>query len=335
MSYHQLTDHQRYQIDRMIALRKRVSEIAEFVGVHRSTIYREIERNGLEVYGSDKAIYEAIPAIGLTRDRRVEGCLARYKVMGKLRTHVLEKLKRGWSPEQIAGRAKIEGTFRVSYSSIYRYIEKELRELDGERLNVHLRRHTSKRRRRPKKRVCHGRKGAPKKSIRERPESADLRSEVGHFERDLMEGVRKKQRAVLVVTDRKSRHVTLRFVEKDGAKVQKLTAKILRQKKIRSIKKSVTNDNGSEFIQSISKSAENEFGVPVYFCDPCSPWQRGTVENTIGLLRQYIPKKYDFSKMNPQELKKIENRLNNRPRKVLNYRTPSEISLIEIKKKSL
>lgn len=325
MSYHQLTDHQRYQIDRMIALGKKVLEIADFVGVHRSTIYREIKRNSFEVFDAPEPIYEAVPAIGLTRDRRTEGCEVRYKVNGKVKGYVIEKLKLGWSPEQIAGRARVEKAFKISYSSIYRYIDKDRYELESLELCKRLRRYTPKRRRRPKKRICHGRKGAPKKSIRERPRRADLRSELGHFERDLMEGVRKRGRAVLVISDRKSRRVILRFVEKSGVKVQRLTAKILQEKTFKNTKKSMTNDNGYEFIPAISPKSEEELGVPVYFCDPCSPWQRGTVENVIGLLRQYIPKKYDFSRMTHAQLKSFENKLNNRPRKVLNFKTPAEI----------
>lgn len=325
MSYHQLTDHQRYQIDRMIALRKKVSEIAEFVGVHRSTIYREIARNSLEIFNEAEPIYEAVPAIGLTRDRRIEGCEVRYKVQGEVKDYVMEKLKLGWSPEQIAGRASVERAFKISYSSVYRYIDKDRCDLESLELCKHLRRYTPKRKRKPKKRTCQGRKGAPKKSIRERPKKADLRSELGHFERDLMEGIRKKGRAVLVISDRKSRRVILRFVEKNGVKVQRLTAKILKEKAIKQTKKSMTNDNGSEFIPAVSTKSEAELGVPVYFCDPCSPWQRGSVENVIGLLRQYIPKKYDFSEMTSAQLKSFENKLNNRPRKVLNFRTPAEI----------
>jgi IS30 family transposase len=309
----------------MIALGKPISEIADFVGVHRSTIYREIERNSFEVEGYLKPLYEAVPAIGVTLDRRVEGCEPRYKVKDKIREYVIEKLKLGWSPEQIAGRAKLEKAFKISHSSIYRYIDKDRENFISLGLYRYLRRYTPKRRRKRKKRVCHGRKGAPKKSIRERPKKADLRSEVGHFERDLMEGIRKRGRAVLVVADRKSRRVVLRFVEKNGIKVQQLTAKILHEKATKRVKKSMTNDNGSEFITAISRRSEEALGVPVYFCDPCSPWQRGTVENAIGLLRQYIPKKYDFSKMTSSQLKKYENKLNNRPRKVLNFKTPTEI----------
>jgi IS30 family transposase len=309
----------------MITLRKKISEIAEFVGVHRSTVYREIERNSLEIQGFAGPIYEAVPAIGITRARRTEGCELRYKVKGKAKDYVTEKLKLGWSPEQISGRAKLEMAFRISFSSIYRFIDKDRQDYGGIGLCKELRRYTPKRKRRPKKRICHGRKGAPKKGIRERSEKADLRSEMGHFERDLMEGARKRSRAVLVISDRRSRRVILRFVEKSGIAVQRLTARIFKEKAIKKIKKSLTNDNGSEFIPAISPKSEKDLGVPVYFCDPCSPWQRGSVENAIGLLRQYIPKKYDFSKMTGAQLRKFENKLNNRPRKVLKYRTPAEI----------
>ena len=329
MSYHQLTHGQRYQIARLNSLGKSKAMIAELVGVDRSTIFREVKRNSFEIIDlgarGRKMDYDAVSADGLARDRRKEACEVRFKVRGRVRAYVIEKLKLRWSPEQIAGRAKLDGIYDLSCSSIYRFIELDRQDMRGENLYSLLRRFSRRRRRLRKKKVCRTRKGAPKKSIRERPKEADLRQELGHFERDLMEGPRKAGRAVLVVADRKSRYLFLRFVQKDGKVVQRSTARLLKSPKAKKCKKSITQDNGSEFIPAISKQSEEELGVPVYFCDPCSPWQRGTVENSIGLLRQYLPKKHDFSKMNRQKLSRIEAQLNSRPRKILNYRTPSEI----------
>ena len=324
MRYHQLTEAQRYQIARLNSLGKSKSDISVFVGVHRSTIYREIARNSFKILFEPGPVYDAIPANEISRCRRLEACEKRGKVHGSAKSYIVKKLRCKWSPEQIAGRAKLKGFHALSYSSIYRFIERDRNDFCGNDYHTLLRRHCNRRRRKRKTRVCHGRKGAPKKSIRERPKESDLRRELGHFERDLMEGPRGKG-AVLVVVDRKSRRLALRLVDKDGAHVQKVTSNILKSKGLKLCAKTITNDNGSEFIPAISSKSEEQFGIPVYFCDPCSPWQRGTVENSIGLLRQYLPKKYDFSKMSAQKLRRIEDQLNNRPRKILNFKTPSEI----------
>lgn len=166
-----------------------------------------------------------------------------------------------------------------------------------------------------------------RRSIRERPVECDSRENIGHLERDLMEG-RRGKKAVLVIADRKARKVWLRFVNRKSQVVHKATRSALRNQKI----KSLTNDNGHEFLPRDIKKAEDDLKTKIFYSDPHSPWQRGTVENSIGLLRQYLPKRKDMSDVTPSKLKKIEYLLNHRPRKILNFRTPSEIYLQELEK---
>lgn len=324
MGYHQLTEKQRYQLETYLALGKNKSEIAKLLRVHRSTVYREIKRNTLESnFGFQ---YDAIEALGISQGRRQMACESRVKVRGDILKYIRKKLKLGWSPEQIAGRMRLEKRkVYVSYSSIYRFIQRDYCDyLYGEGLVHYLR--WGERGKRKGRRVYRLPLGAnaPRRSIRERPEEATQRRKVGHFERDLMEGKRGKA-ALLVMTDRKSRLTLLDKVKKRDAKqVHKSTVKIIK-KRLRKIIKSSTNDNGHEFIYSRLPRIEKELGVPVYFTDPSAPWQRGTVENAIGLLRQFFPKGCDLSKATQKHLRIAEKLLNNRPRKILSYQTPFEV----------
>lgn len=326
MKYRQLTQKQRYQLETFLALKFSKSEIAKLLGVHRSTIYREMERNSLILAGETVSSYDAVPAQGVMSARRKESCLSRHKVRGRILVYVRKKLKSRWSPEQIAGRMNLESNKkRVSYSSIYRYIYADKSDFwTGERLYKYLRRNLKKRGRRKKDRRLPIGHNAPRMSIRERPKSADKRLRIGHFERDLMEGIRGRK-AINVIVDRKSRYTVLGLVRRNGKSVHRSTLSMFKRPKLKAQKKTLTNDNGYEFIFSRLPRIKKQLGVEVYFTDPSSPWQRGTVENTIGLLREFLPKKMDLSFVSYSRLKRIEKNLNHRPRKVLNFQTPFEI----------
>ena len=160
---------------------------------------------------------------------------------------------------------------------------------------------------------------APKKLISERSELANLRAESGHWERDLLEG-RRGGPALLVAQDRKTRRVFLKKVSSRRAdEVNKATSACLMGQKILSI----TNDNGMEF--GCGNELEKIIGAPVYYCHPYTSWERGSVENTNGLIRQYFPKRTDFNEVSEQDIQRAEDAINNRPKKVLGYRTPSEV----------
>jgi IS30 family transposase len=327
MNYHQLTERERYQIEFMLQRGRTKAEIAKELKRHRSTIYREIARHSLELL-NEGIVYDAIPAQGMAEASRREACEARYKVRGELKEYFEQKLEYQWSPEQIAGRYNLQcGQKVIGKSSIYRFIAKDYADCFGEGYFTKLRFYNPKRR----KKVRYARKPrGERRSIRERSTTCEERKECGHFERDLMEGVRGKK-AVLVIADRKSRKVFLRMVNRASSVVHAATITSLAQE----TKRSVTNDNGYEFVPRDLFEAEATLGSKIYYCDPHSPWQRGTVENTIGLLRQYLPKRKDLSRVTPRKLKEIEDLLNNRPRKILNFKTPSEMYFEETKEKDL
>lgn len=315
MSYHQLTREQRYQIEGLLAIKTPGAEIARRVGVHRSTIYRELARNG---HVGKQFRYRAKTAQTRTNHRRIEKGAASRKIRGELRECIETKLNMGWSPEQIAGRLEKEGKPKVSHETIYQHVIRDYRA--GGKLRYALRfggykqfRCTQRRLRTHKSRF--------RRPIEDRPRAANDRSELGHWERDL---VHSKQNgpALLTIVDRMSRYVRLKWVTKTQQKVQRATLAALRQ--FGPLNRSITNDNGTEFERPLE--LEQKLGVPIYHCAPGSPWQRGSVENTNGLIRQYFPKKNTLSTSRvPLLPQMIETTLNFRPRRSLDYATPHEI----------
>jgi IS30 family transposase len=211
---------------------------------------------------------------------------------------------------------KLEGKSTVSHESIYKFIYRDRQ--SGGNLYLYLRQgHRKRKHRFPSKK----RQGKLKNinPIQSRPSAAENRTELGHLERDLVIG-KNHQKAVMTVVDRKSRYTKLALLEgKSAVVVGKKTETIL--KKI--ISKTMTNDRGLEFADHEKTTATT--GIKIYFCDPYTSQQRGTNENTNGLLRQYLPKGSDFSTLTEQDLMAIENELNSRPRKCLDWRTPYEI----------
>lgn len=320
MRYHQLTEKERYQIEYLISRGKNYSEIAVELGRHRSTIKREINRNSLELHDGN-VVYDAVPAHGIARDRRKESCENRFKLKGEVRDYFEEKIALRWSPDIIAGRLEIErGKKLIHRSSIYRFIENDRLDDLGKCYFTKLPRFGK--RRRGLKRKSSERPRGKRRSIRERTKSCESRRQLGHFERDLMEGLRGKK-AVLVFADRKSRKISLSLVHRNSRSVQQSSRSFVNKQCIKV--KSITNDNGYEFKPRSITAVEKKLKTKLFYCDPGSPWQRGTVENAIGILRNYFPKRTDFTNLSVRKLKKVENLINDRPRKILKYKTPSEI----------
>ncbi len=325
MKYHQLTQKQRYQIENYLALKISITEIANKIGMHRSSVYREIKRNSLKDHWGDIS-YEALSAEGQTEARRRESGTSRRKIKGELLKKIILGLDLHFSPEQIAGRLKLEsGMCKTSSSSIYRHIWRDSGDWwEGLGLYRKLRRFVRKRSRKRCTRPEPKGIKSPRLSVRERPMAAENRTEIGHIERDLMEGKRGGV-AINVLVDRKSRYTALGSVKRNGESIQCSTLEIKNRKLLKKKIKTITNDNGYEFIFSRFVNAKKKLGLEVYFTDPGSPWQRGTVENTIGLIRQFLPKKTNLNKIKKSEIRKIEKILNGRPRKILNFYTPTEI----------
>lgn len=290
-----------------------IREIGRRLSREHSTILREIKRNRFGEY------YVAIHAQNLAEERKSEAG-RRTPLKNKLiYSYVLEKLGEGWSPEQIAGRLALEqGKHIISHETIYRFIYgKENKE---EKLWEYLPRKQKHRKKQ------HGRSSQKiripdRVSIHLRPEVINLRQELGHWEGDTVEGKGRRE-SIHTEVERASRFLMAAKIaaitSEETAKAQLKLFEALPQK----ARQSTTLDNGKENHLHI---VLNTIGIKTYFADPYSSWQRGTNENTNGLLRRYLPKKTSFLTLSEQELNDIVWELNNRPRKVLNYKTPIEI----------
>lgn len=231
-----------------------------------------------------------------------------------LQAHVRAQLKEGWSPEVIAGRLNDERKERVvSHETIYQWAYKE--GLVACLPRGKLRRH----RKRWRLKASRGTQGlglVP--GIVERPSVVASRSRFGDWEGDSMLGRRKKGVIVSVQQERKSRYLLLTKC-RDKSAPQTKRAIVKRLAIAAPIRRTLTLDRGTE------NAEYKTFGLPVFFCDPYSSWQKGSVENVIGLLRRYLPKGMDLATVTPKQLKSIQNRLNNRPRKILGWKTPAEV----------
>lgn len=309
-TYHQLTREQRYQIAALLESGHNQSEIALYLGVHKSTVSRELRRN--------EATHGYLPrhAHLLALARRAGKVQCRLTDQHWAEIHRLVRLD--WSPEQIAERAEVEGVFQVSPEWIYQNLLADKRQ--GGNLHRHLRCQKIRRKRYGKARRVRG-AIAGRVGIAARPTVVTARSRLGDWEGDTLAGCRWRT-GVLTLVERKSRYTQLARLANKSAPVTATT--VARRLKPHAARlRTLTVDNGQEFArhQIITKHLK----TPVYFADPYAPWQRGTVENVNGLLRQYFPKKLDFSTVTHGDLRYAEHRLNHRPRKCLGYRTPHEV----------
>jgi IS30 family transposase len=314
-----LTLIERETISRGLAADQSARSIARQLGRSPSTVSREIQRNGgrdrYRAAGADKRAW-----VRACRPKRCK--LARYRWLRRL---VARKLRLNWSPEQIAGwlkrRRPGEERYQVSHETIYRSLFVQARGVLKKELMSHLRSQRAMRRPGPKKWQGDARgqiKGMV--SIRERPASVEDRAVPGHWEGDLLTGPNNSYIATLV--ERHTRYVMLvKVANKDTQTV--ISALIKQSKKLPSeLIKSLTWDQGKELTDHRRFSLATD--IDVYFCDPRSPWQRGSNENTNGLLRQYFPKGTDLSVYSQAHLNKVARQLNERPRKTLEFETPAE-----------
>ncbi len=314
-----LTLAEREEISRGIASNTPIRQIAVAIGRAPSTVSREISRHGgLMKYRASEADSEA-----WARARRPKEC--RLAICKRLQWTVANKLKLDWSPQQISGWLKLrfpdDESMRVSHETIYRSLFIQARGVLKKELVEHLRSRRMMRRSKnattdgqPRGQIIEG------ISIRERPAEIEDRAVPGHWEGDLITGSNNTHIATLV--ERHSRFTLLVKVKgKDTASVVTALSKQVR-KLPAELRRSLTWDRGMELARH--KEFTLSTGVLVYFCDPRSPWQRGTNENTNRLLRQYFPKGTDLSGYTQMELNKIALRLNQRPRKTLGFITPAD-----------
>lgn len=322
-TYRRLDDFEREEISRGIETGRAFADIARELRRSTSTISREVSRNG------GKTSYRAFSA------KRRSAFTARGRRKGKsivqkntrLRKCVIAGLKKCWSPREIITRMKAEYpwdmTMRISHEAIYRYIYVLPRGTLKATLIKGLRQERAYRR--TKKAGEHEEqrgKIADMLSIEERPKEVEGRSVPGHWEGDLIVG-KYKRSAIGTLVERTTRYVILVPLKaKDATSVREAYAHEF-QKLPKEIAKTLTYDQGKEM--SEHKQFTIDTGIQVYFAHPGSPWERGTNENTNGLIRQYFPKGTEFDKVPVRELRRVQRQLNDRPRAVLNYMKPDEV----------
>jgi IS30 family transposase len=322
MPYEQLTMEERYQITYLHMHGHKPAEIARRLGRHRGNIARELARNADPMGG-----YHYQSAQHQAQTRR-SAASRRYKldapgsIPGKA---VRAGLKQKWSPEQIAGRLRLNHPGAkaawISPEAIYPWVYRQA--LGGRLWYQRLRRPRKYRRcripgdRKGKRGVIPGRVG-----IEERPAIVDARGRYGDWESDTVEGA-KGRGLVVTHVERKSRYTLLaRLADKKAATLSSATTAVMKGLPKR-LRRTMTPDNGKEFADF--ETIQRELGLAVYFANPHSPRERGTNENTNGLLRDWLPKGSDFRQVTNTRLAQIQKMLNNRPRKCLNDRTPLEV----------
>jgi len=309
MNYKQLAREQRYQIYALKRAGQNQTQIALVLGCHKSTISRELQRN------RGQKSYRPYQADELAYDRQ---CAAyRSRIAWETWQLVERLLRQDWSPEQIAGRLKLEKRPTVSHECIYLYIYADKRRRGT--LHQHLRSQKKQR----KRYSGYIRRGQiPNRiSIDKRPKIVASKGRYGDWEADTIVGARHKG-GILSAVERKSKLTRLRkLATKAAAEMKDNTIELLAP--LAAKVHTITVDNGKEFCEH--QLIATGLQARIYFAHPYASWERGLNENTNGLVRQYFPKKFDFAKFSAKDLQQVEDRLNNRPRKTLGYRTPNEV----------
>lgn len=309
-----ITAQERDKIAVLLASGLSLRRIAKELERSVSSISGEIKRNRIE------GEYRAIAANSLSRERNLKSRRTNPLKNPTIYRYVYDKLRCGWSPEQIAGRLKRRnrGKSVICHETIYRYIYSP--QGKSKQLYEYLvRRHW-------KRRPWHGRylyrRGiANRVSIRLRPEEINLKLTFGHWEADVVEG-KAHSGGIQTLLERKTRYYQARMLPVIDSEYGVNAQKEMLKKLVSSARKSVTFDNGKENYNHTK--LQRWLGVNTYFCDPHCAWQKGSNENHNGILRRYIPKRTDLSSVNQEELDCIVEEINNRPRKCLGYATPRE-----------
>jgi IS30 family transposase len=315
MSYRQLTLDERYKIQILHRQRCAKAAIARELERHPATITRELNRNS-EPQCTEP--YRAERAARMARQRRIDKGRRERKIQGDVQEIIEQKLRLSWSPEQISGRLELERGLSISHETIYQHVLRDSRQRGTLRYCL---RFGGYKHHRFKKSKMGARTRHRKNWLEQRPVAANERTEMGHWERDCMLGTRGNS-ALLTIIDRRSRYTRIRHVKKlDVEHVASATLDAIHSYK--AVSKTMTNDNGTEFQRD--QSLQQRMGIPIFFCDPGSPWQRGSIENLNGLVRQYLPKSSNFDKLPAWATQALEETLNFRPRKTLGWRTPHEI----------
>jgi IS30 family transposase len=312
MEYQHLKPEEREVISQMVAAGASKQAIANQLGRHRTTISRELRRNGWP------GLYFAVDAQQVA-DRRRRAARARSRKLNRPENleYVQERLRKCWSPDQIAGRSLLDfpgnSARNFSRQTIYTWLARD----DHRRRWIIYLRHYPHKRRRPKPATRVDR------ALAKRPAIVNERSRYGDWEGDTIVGSGPHGGALVSLVERKSGYVALLPVpNRQAAKVRRAICGRLQQLPAE-LRHTLTLDNGTEFAEY--QLLEQTLGLEAFFTDPHSPWQRGTDENTNGLARQFFPKGTNFNQVSRYKVSRAENLLNDRPRKRLHYQTPSEI----------
>jgi IS30 family transposase len=321
-TYTRLTFNEREEISRGLWRDESFADIAERLGRKTSTVSREVFRNGGRKYYRAKNA-----AATFYFSQRLKRSVCKIELVPALKEYVLAKLRLNWSPQQISNRLRkeypYEQAMQISHESIYTYIYILPRGELKKELISHLRQKRKLRENRKGKVAEENRGHIPEMiSIEERPAEVADRIIPGHWESDLIMG-KQNQTAIGTIVERTTRATILvpLGAKKDAATVRRAFARELRELPA-ALKLSLTHDQGREMTQH--KLFTQQTKIKVYFAHPHSPWERGTNENTNGLLRQYFPKGTDLSRYSRKEIKHVQDLLNGRPRKALGYQTPHE-----------
>ena len=324
--YTRLTNKERESISRGLAQNKSIREIAKWIMRYPSTVSREIRRN------RGKTSYRAFSASQRARNAAASRKIGKSKIAKQesLRRYVIDKLKEEWSPKEISERIRIEYPWdmamQISHEAIYQYIYVLPRgELKRTLIKALRQEHKYRRTQKGGKAEENRGKIANMLSIEERPAEIADRTVPGHWEGDLILG-KYKRSALGTLVERTTRYTILVPIrdQKDALSVRESYAEAFKTVPDE-LKKTLTYDQGKEMSQHEQFTIDT--GIQVFFAHPGSPWERGTNENTNGLIRQYFPKGTDFTQVSLDEIKAVQRKLNNRPRKVLNYYKPDETFL--------
>jgi transposase, IS30 family len=318
--YRQLSLEERCTISCLLKQGESIRQIAAALALSTPTISREITKNSTKTRG-----YDPHYADQQARGRRWKG--SRLERQPALRDAVLGHLAMGWSPQQVAGRlAQEQGCRVISYESIYRFIYAQIKRTKNYSWRQYLPRKKSKR-------GFRGRRGGGSQSfiknrvsIHARPSYIAKRASAGHWEADLMLFSQYGQ-SLLITHERRSRLILMSRIKNKEAQTIATQLENLFDYLPKPLSKSITFDNGTEFAEHYQL---NEKGIKTYFCDVRSPWQKGGIENAIGRLRRFLPRKTDIDDLSIEGIEHIARLYNHTPRKCLGYKTPAEVFTNEL-----
>lgn len=313
-SYSHLTADERDRLALLRAAGKSLRESARVLRRSPSTLSRELRRNAAPLYQS--YLPHRAQARAALR-KRLSHRRARLKSKA-IRAYVEANVRRRWSPELMAGRIRIDlPGARISHEAIYQWLY-----TDARHLIPYLRKRHRKRMRRGYVRGKHAQVHIPRRvPIARRPRAVTARRQAGHWEADTV-GNRKSRAGLFVLHERKTRYTKLRKLSRKTARNVRHAATRILSRYPRALRRSITYDNGSENTEHLR--INHHLGTRSYFCAPFHSWEKGSVENTIGLLRWHWPKSYNFARLSAAQVRSVERWLNQRPKKCLGFRTPQE-----------